>query len=135
MTYLLDTNACSDLMREHPAFDARLAALPQTDKIITCPIVRGEILFGIGRLPPGTRRRELQAKADAIFAAIPCEPLLAAAGDCYAAVKLARFSKGLALDENDVWVAACAVAAQATLVTRDSDFRQIDGLTVDDWTK
>jgi hypothetical protein len=26
MTYLLDTNAFSDLMREHPAMDARLAA-------------------------------------------------------------------------------------------------------------
>ncbi len=27
MTYLLHTNAFSDLMREHPAVDARLAAL------------------------------------------------------------------------------------------------------------
>lgn len=41
----------------------------------------------------------------------------------------------LNLDENDLWIAACAREASATLVTRDSDLRQIDGLTVEDWTQ
>jgi tRNA(fMet)-specific endonuclease VapC len=70
MTYLLDTNAFSDLMREHH----------------------------------------------------------------YANVKLGRQKKGLALDENDLWIAATALAIGAALVSRDTDFRQIDGLNVADWT-
>ena len=52
------------------------------------------------------------------------------AGDFYAAVKLARQQRGLSLDENDLWVAATALALGAALVTRDTDFRGIDGLSV-----
>ena len=33
MTCLLDTNAFSDLMREHPTVDARLAALGEAHQI------------------------------------------------------------------------------------------------------
>jgi predicted nucleic acid-binding protein len=57
-----------------------------------------------------------------------------AAGDYYATVKLNRQRKGLALDENDLWIAATALALSAVLVSRDSDFQHIDGLTVEDWT-
>jgi len=81
------------------------------------------------------RRQDLEAKAAALFAAIPCEPISEAAGDHYAQVKLARQRKGLALDENDLWIAACARGAGATLVSRDRDFGQIDGLRVEDWTR
>ena len=52
------------------------------------------------------------------------------AGDFYAAVKFARQQRGLALDENDLWVAMIAPALGATLVSRDSDFAGIDGLSV-----
>jgi predicted nucleic acid-binding protein len=55
MLFLLDTNAFSDLMREHPQLDARLSALTPTDRVIICAVVRGEILYGIERLPPGKR--------------------------------------------------------------------------------
>ena len=135
MIYLLDTNAFSDLMREHPAFDKRLAGLTENDLITICPVVRGEILFGLEKLETGKRRQELEAKADKIFAVIQCEPIPEAAADHYAKVKIARQKKGLTLDENDLWIAACALATQATLVSRDGDFRQIDGLAVEDWTK
>jgi predicted nucleic acid-binding protein len=53
MTYLLDTNAFSDLMREHPMLDARLAGLGEADAVVLCAVVRGEILYGLGRLAPG----------------------------------------------------------------------------------
>jgi predicted nucleic acid-binding protein len=43
---------------------------------------------------------------------------------------LARQQQGLSLDENDLWVAATALALGAGLVTRDSDFAGIPGLSV-----
>ena len=62
------------------------------------------------------------------LAVFPCEPVPERAGDLYAAVKLARQQRGLGLDENDLWVAATALALGATLVSRDNDFKSIDGL-------
>jgi predicted nucleic acid-binding protein len=51
MIFLLDSNAFSDLMRKNARIEARLAALGSNDKVVICPIVRGEILYGIARLP------------------------------------------------------------------------------------
>jgi predicted nucleic acid-binding protein len=134
MTYLLDTNALSDLMRAHPRLDHRLATLSAEDIAAVCPIVRGEVMYGLARLPEGHRQAALAAKADALLAVILCIPLPPTAGDCYARVKIARQQGGLSLDENDLWIAATALAINATLVSRDHDFRRIEGLRVEDWT-
>ena len=112
-----------------------LPTSPSADRVVVCTVVRGEIRYGIERLSIGKRRQDLGTKAASLFAAIPCEPVSEAAGDYYARIKIARRSKGLSLDENDLWLAATARALGAVLVTRDSDFIQIEGLHVEDWTK
>ena len=128
MTYLLDTNAISDLMRGAPQIENWMAGLDRGDRVVTCAIVRGEILFGIARLPRGRRRTELEDTGRQFLDAVHCEPVPERAGDVYPAVKLARQQRGLPLDENDLWVAATALTLGATLVSRDSDFAGIDGL-------
>jgi len=130
MTYLLDTNAISDLMRASPRIENWLAGLGEDDSVVTCTIVRGEVLFGISKLPDGRRRDELKETGHQFLASLRCEPVPELAGDFYAAVKLARQQRGLALDENDLWIAATTLALGATLVSRDSDFAGIDGLLV-----
>ena len=134
MLYLLDTTGFSDLMREHPKMDAHLAGLAPEDRVVICPIVRGEVAYGIARLPEGARRRALADRAARLFANLACEPVPMAAADRYAEVKLARERQGLALDENDLWIASTALALGAVLVSRDTDFKHIDGLTAEDWT-
>lgn len=76
----------------------------------------------------------MEAKAAKLFAILPCEPVPEIAGDHYARIKLTRQRKGLTLDENDLWIAATTLELDAVLVSRDNDFQQIDGLTVEDWT-
>jgi predicted nucleic acid-binding protein len=135
MVFLLDSNAFSDLMRKHPRVEARLKALQPVDRVVICSIVRGEILYGLARLPDGRRRDDLTKQAEPLFATIACEAVPEAAADAYARIKRYREQKGLALDENDLWVAATACALDATLVTRDSDFKGIEDLKVTDWTE
>ncbi len=130
MTYLLDTNAISDLMRAAPAIENWMAGLEEDDRVVTCTIVRGEVLFGIAKLPEGRRRAELELVGYRFLTALRCEPIPEHAGDYYAAVKLARQQGGLALDENDLWIAATALALRAVLVSRDRDFAGIEGLEV-----
>ena len=134
MTYLLDANAFSDLMRKDPRTEAHVAALSSSDEVVICPIVRGEILYGLARLPQGRRRDDLVRQAEPLFISIACLPVPEAAADAYASVKRAREQRGLSLDENDLWIAATAIAVGATLVTRDRDFASIDGLATIDWT-
>jgi predicted nucleic acid-binding protein len=130
MTYLLDTNAISDLMRAVPQIESWMAGLDPGDRVVTCTIVRGGILFGVARLPRGRRRTELEETARQFLDTLRCEAIPERAGDFYAAVKLARQQRGLPLDENYLWVAATALALGATLVSRDKDFGGIEGLQV-----
>jgi predicted nucleic acid-binding protein len=130
VVFLLDTNAVSALMREDPRMASWLSSVPPDHRVVTCIIVRGEILFGLGRLPQGQRRAGLEAKAERVFAAVPCEPVPPVAGDLYAKVKLAQQRLGLSLDENDLWIAATVLALGATLVSSDTDFQRAGMLTV-----
>jgi uncharacterized DUF497 family protein len=50
-------------MREHPKMDAHLVSASPAERVIICSVVRGEIRYGIERLPQGRRRQELEAKA------------------------------------------------------------------------
>jgi predicted nucleic acid-binding protein len=135
MNFLLDTTAFSDLMREHPKMDAHLGMISPNDRVFICPVIRGEIQYGIGRLPDGKRRKELETKALKLFAVLSCEAIPEKAGDYYARIKLSRQRKGLTLDENDLWIAATALALDAVLITRDTDFGLLEELKVEDWTK
>jgi predicted nucleic acid-binding protein len=69
------------------------------------------------------------------MAVLPSQPISDAIADHYAIIKATTQSKGLSLDENDLWIAAAALSLGATLVTRDSDFLRVDRLIVTDWTK
>lgn len=113
MIFLLDSNAFSDLMRKDPRVQTRLAALDSTDTVVICSIVRGEILYGLARLPQGRRRDDLAKQAAPLFASIACRPVPESAGDAYAHIKRTREQQGLRLDENDLWIAATAAAVGA----------------------
>jgi predicted nucleic acid-binding protein len=128
--YLLDTNAVSALMREEALMASWLSSRGVDDRLVICTVTRGEILFGLERLAQGRRRTELEGKARRLFDALPCGPIPPAAGDLYAKTKASQQRRGAPLDENDLWVAATALALGATLVTRDSDFQGRLGLVV-----
>jgi predicted nucleic acid-binding protein len=133
--FLLDTTAFSDLMQENPRTQDKLATLAPADRVAICSIVRGEIRYGIERVPLGKRREALEAKSLRLFAAIPCESVPPVAGDQYGRIKATSQEKGLSLDENDLWIAATTLSLGATLVSRDTDFQRVDGLTLADWSK
>ena len=135
MVYLLDTSAFSDLMHGDTQTMTHVNAVGPTDDVVICAIVRGELLFGIKRLDDGARKSKLRDVAANLFEVIPCESIPSEAGTRYAAVKLNCQRSGLAVDENDLWIAATALALGATLVSRDSDFRRIDGLLLQDWSR
>jgi predicted nucleic acid-binding protein len=75
-TYMLDTTTLSDLMREHPQVEAHIVQLAPLDRVCINTIVRGEVRYGLARMAQGRKRRNLEAKANQLFAALPCEPVM-----------------------------------------------------------
>lgn len=130
--YLLDTNAVSDAIREHPRIKVRLAAQP--GELAISVTVLGEIRYGLERLPAGKRRDALEIKAQRVLAALPCTVVTEEAANTYARIRRAVEIEGLALDDNDLWIAATALTLPAVLVSRDSDFARVPNLEVQDWT-
>ena len=135
MTYLLDTTMFSALMRRQTKIRARIAAIAPTDHAAVCTITRGEVLYGLARLPQGKRRSDLEVEANHLFAQLACLSLPEAVGDRYAQIKWEAERTGTPLDENDLWIAATALVVNAVLVTTDSDFRRVSSLRVEDWTQ
>ena len=134
MIYLLDTTTFSALMRRDARVRGRLGVLTLEDRAVICTITRGKVLYGLERLPQGKRRHDLEAEARHWFAQVICVSVSEAAGDRYATIKWETERKGTPLDENDLWIAATALALEAVLVTTDSDFVRVSQLPMEDWT-
>ena len=49
----------------------------------------------------------------------------------YGKVKAKLKAKGRPIPENDIWIAATALAANLSLVTADSDFQNVSGLVIE----
>ena len=135
MTYLLDTTTFSALMRRDTKVRARVAALAPTDRVAICTITRGEVLYGLVRLPEGKRRSALEAEAMYLFGEVVCLAVPEAAADQYTSIKRETERKGTPLDENDLWIAATARTLGAVVVTTDSDFQRVSGLQIEDWAQ
>jgi len=129
---LLDTNAVSDLMRDHPPILVRIAR--HTDPITTSVVVAGEIRYGLERLPPGKKRADLEARALRVFANLRIELVTESIADTYGRLKASLEGQGLNLEDNDLWIAATALALGSLLVTRDHIFTRVTGLHVEDWS-
>lgn len=133
--FLIDTNVLSELMRENPApqvlawFASQNANLMQTSAI-----THAEILAGIALLPAGKRREAMAQAAGQIFEedfAGKCIDFGGQAVGHYALVRAQRQLAGRPIDTADAQIAAIALAAQLTLVTRNTkDFEGINDLQV-----
>lgn len=135
MIYLLDTSALSDLMAKRESCLAKLASLPESDQVAICAVTRGEILYGLERLPVGQRRNLLVSSAETLFAQMPCFPVDQITASHYARIKHVARSLGKSLAENDLWIAAVALQMSATLVATDQDFHRLPGVQSSVWTR
>jgi predicted nucleic acid-binding protein len=52
----------------------------------------------------------------------------------YGGLKSSLESRGMNLNDNDLWIAATALFGGNFVVTRDQAFTQMPGLQVEDWT-
>ncbi len=141
MSFLLDTNVVSEMMRPRP--EPRVAAYLDSiadDGLGLASITVWEILDGIGRLAPGKRRRGLADRfhdlLDELFEDRIVDWTLADARACARIIENKR-RRGEALDDHvpDAFLAAAAATRGLAVVTRNTgEFRNTGVETVDPWT-
>ncbi len=78
----------------------------------------------------GRRRRGLEARVQEMFVAFPCVGIPPSAGRHVTKLKISQQRWGLSLEDNDLWIAATAMAIGVTPVSHDRDFGRLDHLSV-----
>ena len=126
-SYVLDTNVVISLLGNDPGVKAQL----ETSERVGIPaIVIGELYYG------ACRSGQVQANCEKIKQLTrESSVLVCDAGTAlhYGEIKEKLRAKGHPIPENDIWIAATALRHGWTLVTRDSHFREVEGLTTENW--
>lgn len=130
-SFLLDTNTVSHLIKGHPAVVRRIATAPMAALGISA-ITAGELLFGLAKRP---RAKRLHTAVRELLRRVDVLPWNHTVAEHYGSVRADMERRGKTLAALDMLIAAHALEAGAVLVTSDRAFRQIAGLSIEDWTK
>lgn len=123
---VLDTSAYSALMRG----DSDVAfAVRSAERLFIPATVLGELLYGF-RTGNRTRENKQQLREFLNSPYVSFKSVDVPVCERYALVMWQLRKKGRPIPSNDVWIAAHAMAEGADLLTLDSHFQSIDGLSV-----
>ncbi len=131
MPYLLDTNVWIQYLKlPDSRIHTKLATLQPTD-VVTCSIVRSELLQGAEKYGDRDRRIATVNQTLAPFASVPFEDEDAAE---YARIRNALEKIGLVIGPYDLQIAAICVRHEFTLVTSNiGEFSRVEELVVENW--
>jgi tRNA(fMet)-specific endonuclease VapC len=132
MSYLLDTNIVSDLVR-HP--QGRIAARIGRSgdaKVVTSIIVAAELRFGAER----KKSINLATQLETILGALEIVGFQTPADRHYAALRARLEASGKPISANDMLIAAHALALDYVLVTDNvREFSRVKGLRIENWLR
>lgn len=131
--YLLDTNICTYIKNHRPAeVLARFTKLAPGDVAMSV-ITYGELSFGAEKSAKPKQTQQMLAQ---LIDAIPVLPLDVNAATQYGIVRQYLQANGKVIGNNDLWIAAHALAAKLILVTNNVDeFARVPKLRVENWVK
>jgi tRNA(fMet)-specific endonuclease VapC len=90
-----------------------------------------ELLVGVHRATPDSRRIRRSASVEAMLAALPILDITLEVARTHAALVATLRQQGQMLGANDAYIAATALASGYALLTTDSDdFRRVPGLEI-----
>ena len=120
--YMLDTNVVSHIMHgRDAALLARLTQVP-VGQVVISSVTLAELEYGLHRKGEPIRLRNALTQVLLRMDVLPWDQ---AAATCYGKLCAALEAQGINLSDFDMMIAAHAVAADATLVSRDKAFAQV----------
>ena len=131
--FMLDTNICIYIRQRRPHEVARRFLSLHPGEAVVSVITYGELLYGAFKSAQKTAALE---QIREFVRLVPALPLPQNAGEVYGAVSAQLEEGGEVIGNNDLWIAAHAVAADLTLVTNNErEFRRISKLKLQNWTR
>jgi tRNA(fMet)-specific endonuclease VapC len=130
--YLLDTNAVGDFLNHRHGVPQRVAHARSQGAIIgTCEPVVAELCFGVEK---SKSRDENRRRLRRGLTRLRCWPLDRLASEEYGRLALAIQLTGQPIGAIDMLIAAIALSVgSCSVVTHDTDFLTVPGLSVEDW--
>ena len=135
MTFVLDTNSVSFLMKGRPSFVQELSSRSRTDILLPQPVI-SEIEYGLARMPESKRLARLRQRFRLLQRELKRIPWTDDVSRAFGEIKADLEGRGERLEDFDVAVAAHAFASDATLVTDDVEHMgRISGLRIENWLR
>jgi tRNA(fMet)-specific endonuclease VapC len=130
---LLDTDICIYISkRRPPEVKARFEQL-KPGQMVMSAITYGELYYGASK---SNQSEEALAALGVTIRDIPVENLTSTASQAYGIIRAELEKQGRVIGNNDIWIAAHAMALDVTLATNnDREFLRVTGLSVENWTR
>jgi len=129
---MLDTNVLIAALKGQPEVRQRLETVPASG-IRLSAIVLGELEFGAEKSKHSERNR---ARLAALTRRLPLVGIDYATTRHYGQVRALLERQGTPIGANDTWIAAQALAIEATLVTdNEREFSRVLGLVLENWLR
>jgi tRNA(fMet)-specific endonuclease VapC len=130
--YLLDTNICIYIRKKRPEEVLRRFRRLRPGEAVLSVITYGELLYGAAK---SEQRVAAVQQLRELVTLLPALALPESAAEAYGNIRAELESKGEMIGNNDLWIAAHAVAAGLILVTNNErEFRRVRELKLQNWT-
>jgi len=131
--FLLDTNICIYIRQEKPESVLRRFRKLRPGEAVLSVITYGELIYGAAK---SSKRELAMERLRELVHWLPALPLPETAAEAYGNIRADLATKGEMVGNNDLWIAAHALASELTLVTNnEKEFRRVHGLRVQNWAK
>lgn len=130
--FLLDTNICIYIRQKRPEPVLRRFRKLRAGEAALSVITYGELMYGAEK---SAQRVAALERLQDLVTLLPALPLPETAAQKYGAIRAHLESMGQTIGNNDLWIAAHALAAGLILVTNNErEFSRVQGLKVQNWT-
>ena len=131
--FLIDTNTVIYIRKAQPPSVLRAFAKLHLGEAGISLITYSELHYGVSKSSQRETAREHLAR---IVEMLPVFPLPNRSAEIYGSLRAELESHGRTIGNNDLWIAAHALAAGLTLVTNnEKEFRRVPGLRIENWAK
>jgi len=128
---LLDTNICIYIRQRKPEEVLRRFRKLRPGEAALSVITYGELVYGAAK---SAHRLAAFERLHELVQWLPALALPETAAEAYGTIRAALAAKGEMIGNNDLWIAAHALAAKFTLVTNNErEFLRVPGLKLQNW--